>query len=58
MRKFGIKYSRLHPEHEQVRTDFVQVKRPGAWREVLKKWYCLDGPGITLPVDEPKPLLE
>jgi len=63
MRKFGIKYSRLlkysrlHPEHEQVRTDFVQVKEPGAWREVLKKWYLVDAPGVTLPVDEPKPIL-
>jgi tRNA-dihydrouridine synthase B len=39
MRKFGIKYSQLHPQHESVRTDFCQVKKPSDWREVLEKWY-------------------
>jgi nifR3 family TIM-barrel protein len=39
MRKFGIKYARLHPQHERVRDDFVRVKEPGAWRAVLEKWY-------------------
>ncbi len=39
MRKFAIKYAQLHPHHEQVRADFCTVKRPGAWREVLDKWY-------------------
>ena len=39
MRKFGIKYSLLHPEHESVRADFCKVKKPGEWREVLEKWY-------------------
>jgi tRNA-dihydrouridine synthase B len=42
MRKFAIKYSQLHPRHEEVRADFCQVKRPGAWRDVLEKWYGAD----------------
>ena len=35
MRKFGIKYSQLHPRHAEVRAAFAGVKRPGAWRDVL-----------------------
>ncbi|MEQ8211185.1 MAG: tRNA-dihydrouridine synthase [Lacipirellulaceae bacterium] len=56
MRKFGIKYSQLHPEHKEVRTDFCSVKRAGAWREVLDKWYATDGPGVHPVVDEPEPI--
>jgi tRNA-dihydrouridine synthase B len=55
MRKFAIKYSQLHPYHEQVRADFCGVKQPGAWRGVLAKWYAADGPGIHPPVSEPNP---
>ena len=58
MRKFGIKYSQLHPQHEEVRTDFTQVKKPGAWRDVLDKWYQVDAPGVQPPIDEPKPILQ
>ena len=39
MRKFGIKYARLHPEFEQVRKDFVAVTNPGDWQKVLDRWY-------------------
>jgi nifR3 family TIM-barrel protein len=39
MSKVGIKYSRLHPEHEQVRMAFATAHAPGGWREVLKRWY-------------------
>jgi len=56
MRKFAIKYSQLHPFHEQVRADFCGVKQPGAWRDVLDKWYAADGPGVQPQVDEPNPL--
>jgi nifR3 family TIM-barrel protein len=56
MRKFAIKYSRLHPFHEQVRADFCSVKLPGAWRDVLAKWYAVDGPGVHPAVNEPNPL--
>jgi nifR3 family TIM-barrel protein len=55
MRKFAIKYARLHPCHEEVRADFCLVRKPGAWRDVLDKWYAADGPGIHPPVEEPNP---
>lgn len=56
MRKFAIKYSKLHPRHEEVRADFVGVKKPGAWREVLDQWYADDLPGVHPEVEEPNPL--
>lgn len=56
MRKFGIKYSRLHPQGDQVRADFCTVRAQGAWREVLTKWYSIDGPGEYQDVEEPNPL--
>ena len=40
MRKFGIKYSRLHPNAEQVRDDFVKVSCEADWKAVLQKWYA------------------
>ena len=56
MRKFGIKYAQLHPEHEQVRASFCSVKQAGAWREVLQQWYSSDTPGKYPTVEEPNPL--
>jgi tRNA-dihydrouridine synthase B len=56
MRKFAIKYAQLHPNHLSVREDFCQVKQPGAWRDVLAKWYGEDGPGVHPQVEEPNPL--
>jgi tRNA-dihydrouridine synthase len=56
MRKFGIKYSRLHPQGDLVREDFCQVKQPGGWRAVLTRWYGTDGPGLHPAVEEPNPL--
>ena len=55
MRKFAIKYSQLHPLHAEVRGDFCAVRQPGAWRDVLVKWYSTDGPGVYPPVTEPNP---
>jgi tRNA-dihydrouridine synthase B len=54
MRKFGIKYSRLHPRSLEVRNAFISVRRPGQWREVLAAWYAEDLPGRhpELEVDE------
>jgi len=46
MRKFGIKYSALHPQHAQVRSAFVQVKTPDDWDAVLSDWYRDDLPGV------------
>jgi len=45
MRKFGIKYSQLHPQAKEVRDAFVAVSRPGQWKQVLEKWYAEDLPG-------------
>ena len=45
MRKFGIKYSRLHPQGQQVRDAFVAISRPDQWRDVLTRWYAEDLPG-------------
>jgi len=39
MRKFGIKYARLHPRPRDVRMAFVTVKNAGQWQAVLEKHY-------------------
>jgi len=57
MRKFGIKYSQLHPQHGEVRTAFCAVKQPGAWRKVLSEWYATDAPGVRPLIDEPQPII-
>ena len=46
MRKFGIKYSILHPNHDSVRAEFVKVRTPADWETALDRWYGDDGPGI------------
>jgi tRNA-dihydrouridine synthase B len=51
MRKFGIKYARLHPRTEEVRDAFVAVRQPRDWRAVLEKWYTDDLPGREVAVD-------
>lgn len=56
MRKFAIKYAQLHPQHLEVRADFVKVKAAGQWRTVLDRWYSEDLPGVHPVVDEPNPL--
>jgi tRNA-dihydrouridine synthase B len=42
MRKFGIKYSILHPQHEEVRAAFVKVKHRLEWEQVLSRFYSED----------------
>lgn len=56
MRKFAIKYAQLHPQHLEVRADFVKVKAAGQWRTVLNRWYSEDLPGVHPVVEEPNPL--
>ena len=46
MRKFGIKYSKLHPRAKEVRDAFVAVHRPDQLSGVLEKWYAEDLPGV------------
>lgn len=45
MRKFGIKYAALHPQHLVVREAFAKVKNLDEWRLVLGQWYAEDLPG-------------
>jgi nifR3 family TIM-barrel protein len=45
MRKFGIKYAALHPQHPAVREAFTQVKCLTDWQAVLDQWYGDDLPG-------------
>jgi hypothetical protein len=45
MRKFGIKYSALHPQHEQVRTAFIKIRSRQDWEAALDRWYGEDLPG-------------
>src|SRR6185295_2738158 len=45
MRKFGIKYSQLHPRAEEVRDAFIAVTRPEQLQLVLERWYAEDLPG-------------
>ena len=45
MRKFGIKYSILHAQHEEVRAAFAKVKNREQWEAALERFYGVDGPG-------------
>ena len=45
MRKFAIKYARLHPDHRAVRDAFVGVKVNDDWQGVLARHYFSEGPG-------------
>lgn len=45
MRKFGIKYSILHPEHKAVRSAFTKVRCKEDWDAALEQYYHEDLPG-------------
>ncbi len=49
MRKFGIKYSELHPCKKDVRNAFIAVKTPDEFIEVTAHWYNpeTDWPTVT-----------
>ncbi|MEQ8791342.1 MAG: tRNA-dihydrouridine synthase [Pirellulaceae bacterium] len=49
MRKFGIKYSALHPQHDDVRQAFVKVRCRADWQAVLAQHYAEDLPGVHPP---------
>jgi tRNA-dihydrouridine synthase len=51
MRKFGIKYSVLHPDAEEVRTAFVAVRKREDWLAVIDRFYNDDRPGCQMPID-------
>ena len=46
MRKFGIKYSELHPERESVRAAFVSIQTFDEIEHVIGTWYRSDRPGL------------
>jgi len=54
MRKFGIKYSQMHPQAREVRDAFVAVRQSGEVRGVLERYYAEDLPGrhANVEVDE------
>lgn len=49
MRKFCIKYSQSHPEHEQVRAALVRIRTREEFDAVLDRFYANDGPGRYVP---------
>lgn len=50
MRKFGIKFSRHHPDAERVAKAFIAVHSGEDWRRVLADFYASDGPGAAPPL--------
>lgn len=46
MRKFGIKYSAMHPNHKEVRAAFARSSNREQWEGVLDAWYSEDLPGV------------
>ncbi len=55
MRKFGIRYARVHPTPRAVRMAFVAVGSPSDWREVIETFYT-DGQTGTGDLAPNRPL--
>ena len=49
MRKMGIKYSRFHPQADEAKRAFIEVRSLREWTEVLDRYYTHDGPGVWPP---------
>ena len=49
MRKFYIKYSQSHPNHEEVRSAIASIRSRDDFEEVLQRFYRDDGPGRYVP---------
>jgi nifR3 family TIM-barrel protein len=47
MRKFGIKFSRHHPQGPDVAKAFIAVKSVAEWRAVLDAYYAGEGEGVV-----------
>ena len=58
MRKFGIKFSRHHPQGEAVRQAFIRVKSLNDWQAVLDTFYDVDGPGVDIDAARPEEATE
>ncbi|MEK6644835.1 MAG: tRNA-dihydrouridine synthase [Planctomycetota bacterium] len=39
LRKFGVRYSEMHPCHGEVKRAFLAVKNGDEWRAMLDEWY-------------------
>ena len=52
MRKFCIKYARLHPKQLAVRNAFIAQRVPGKMHEVFDQYYSEDRPGRHPTSDE------
>ncbi|MGH7200926.1 MAG: tRNA dihydrouridine synthase, partial [Planctomycetaceae bacterium] len=52
MRKFGIKYSRLHPQAETVRNAFIAMRTTADWQNVIDRCYGEDVPGQYPAMEE------
>lgn len=52
MRKFGIKFSRHHPDADRVAKAFIAVHSADDWRRVLADFYASDGPGAVPPLQD------
>ncbi len=46
MRKFGVKYSILHPEFEAVRAAFAIARSSNEWHDVIARFYSVDRSGV------------
>lgn len=46
MRKMGIKYSRFHPQADDVKRHFIAIHSLRDWSNVLSRWYATEGPGV------------
>ena len=49
MRKFCIKYSASHPNHDDVRAAFVRLKTRDEFEDAIRRHYGVDGPGRYVP---------
>jgi hypothetical protein len=49
MRKFCIKYSASHPQHEMLRELLVRVRSREQIEAVLSEYYSSDEPGRYVP---------
>jgi len=54
LRKFGVRYSELHPCHREVRMAFLAVKNAEDWRAMLDWWYG-DVARFGTPIRRPRP---
>lgn len=54
LRKFGVRYSELHPQAREVKMAFLAVRSADEWRAMLDRWYdpAADWPPV---VRRPRP---